>query len=70
MPTKKEKFDVKKGLEELQKIYDWFDKNEDANPQEQLAKIKEAAPLIKQLRAQLKDIENEFIEVKKDLDLE
>lgn len=57
-----------KSLDELQKISDWFTKQEQVNIEEGLTKVKEGAALIKQLKARLSEVENEFIEIQKDLE--
>lgn len=57
-----------KSLDELQKISDWFTKQEQVNIEEGLTKVKEGAVLIKQLKARLSEVENEFTEIQKDLE--
>ena len=55
-------------LKKLQKIVDWFDDQEEVDVEKGLDKVKEGVVLIKTSKKRLKEIENEFEEVKKDLD--
>ena len=59
--------DIQNNLEALVNIADWFDHQEQIDLQKSLAKIKEATSLIKSLKQQLQDTENEFEEIKKEL---
>lgn len=61
------KTSIKQDLEKLEAIAAWFEKEKDIDVEEGLAKVKEGAALVKTLRAELKDVENQFEEVKKDL---
>ena len=54
----------------LEKTVDWFQSREDVDVEEGLKRVKEGAELIKTLKAKLKKVENEFEEIKKDLDVE
>ena len=65
MSTKKQT--IKQSLEKLEAIAAWFEREKDIDVEEGLAKVKEGAVLVKMLRAELKDVENQFEEVKKDL---
>jgi exonuclease VII small subunit len=62
---------AKKGLNEnlksIAKIVDWFESQEDLDIEEGLKKAKEAAVLIKETTKMLKESENEFEEIKKEL---
>lgn len=69
----KEKPDIKNlssNLKQLSKITEWFENQEDIDIEEGLKKVKEAAVLIKASKERLKTIENEFKEIKKEVDLE
>ena len=57
-------------LEKLEKTVGWFQSREDIDVEEGLKRVKEGAGLITILRAKLKKVENEFEEIKKDLDVE
>ena len=68
MATDKEK--IKDSLANLEKIIEWFDKQGEVDVEEGLKKVKDGAVLIKSLKAKLKTVENEFEEIKKDLEKE
>jgi len=51
-------------LEKLNNIAVWFEKQTQVDVEEGLKKVKEAAGLIKSSKSRLKEIENEFIEIK------
>lgn len=55
-------------LKKLADIVNWFDEQKEVDIEIGLAKVKEGAQLIKTSRERLKAIENEFEEIKKDLD--
>ncbi|MBU4274429.1 exodeoxyribonuclease VII small subunit [Patescibacteria group bacterium] len=69
----KEKPDIKNlsdNLKKLSDIADWFDNREDADIEQGLEKVKEAVVLIKASKERLKEIENEFEEIKKEIDID
>ena len=69
----KEKIDPKNlnsNLKKLSEISEWFDNQEEVDVEEGLKKVKEAAELIKISQERLKGIENEFEEIKKEIDIE
>jgi len=66
--NKSEKVDLSKNLEKLSAIADWFDEQDEVDVEEGLIKVKEAAQLIKDSKGRLKEIENEFIEIKKNIE--
>lgn len=55
-------------LKKLTEISDWFDEQESVDVEEGLKKVKVAADLIKKSKQRLKNIENEFEEIKKEID--
>lgn len=57
-------------LKKLEDISAWFDKQEEIDLEAGLLKVKEGAKLIKESRLQLRNIENEFEEIKAELDRE
>ncbi len=57
-------------LKRLSKISDWFTDQEEIDIEEGLKKIKEAVVLIKTSKERLQEIENEFEEIKKEIDPE
>lgn len=69
MPTKQTK-SFKHHLKEIAQILEWFDSQEELDVEQALDKIKEAATLVKSGKNRLGEIENEFKELKKELDQE
>ncbi|MCA9364950.1 MAG: hypothetical protein KC736_03595 [Candidatus Moranbacteria bacterium] len=62
------KVDLTKNLKELQNIVDWFSVQNDVPDLEVgIVKAAEGARLVKESRERLKEIENTFEEIKKDL---
>ena len=59
-----------KNLKQLSEITTWFDNQEEVDIEEGLKKVKQAAILIKISRKRLKSIENEFEEIKKDINID
>lgn len=59
---------LKDSLKKLKGIIAWFDEQEEVDVEAGLEKVKEGAQLIKESRAELKNLENEFEKVKKDLE--
>lgn len=57
-------------LKRLSEITDWFDNQEEVDVEAGLEKVKEAVQLIKTSKERLKEIENEFEEIKKEVDIE
>jgi len=56
-------------LKYLAEINSWFDNQEDPDIEEGLKKVKEAVEIIKISKKQLNNIENEFEEIKKEMDV-
>lgn len=54
-------------MKKLRMITEWFESQEEVDVEKGLEKVKEGADLIKASRARLKELENEFEEVKKKL---
>jgi hypothetical protein len=70
--SKKEKgkeINLSKNLEKLSAIAAWFDNQDEVDVEEGLNKVKEAAGLIKESNSRLAEIENEFEEIKKDIEV-
>ena len=68
----KEKPDVKNlndNLKKLSEIAEWFEGQEEVDIEEGLKKVKEAVALIKASKERLKTVENEFEEIKKEVDI-
>ncbi len=70
MSKKSDKQSLNKNLKKLSEIAEWFDNQEEVDVEEGLQKVKEAATLIKSSKERLKEIENEFEEIKRDIDEE
>jgi exonuclease VII small subunit len=70
MAEEKKSKTLKEDLASLSKITEWFEGQEEIDVEEGLKKVKEAVLLIKASKKKLKDIENEFEEIKKDINLE
>jgi exonuclease VII small subunit len=62
--------DLNKNLSALTEIADWFDEQKEIDVEEGLKKVKAAAGLIKESRARLAQIENEFEVIKKEINEE
>ncbi|MBL7053161.1 MAG: exodeoxyribonuclease VII small subunit [Candidatus Portnoybacteria bacterium] len=62
-----EKNKLKDSLKKIENIINWFDDQEEVDVEAGLEKVKEGVALIKNSKKRLKDIENEFKEVKKGL---
>jgi len=69
----KEKPDIKNlsdNLKKLSKITEWFESQEEVDIEEGLKKVKEAVALIKVSKERLKEVENEFEEIKKEVNID
>ena len=54
-------------LKELEKINAWFDQQQEIDVEQGLEKIRMGLKLVKASRSRLKEIENEFEEIKKEI---
>ena len=70
MAKKEEKNEFKHHLEEIAAILEWFDSQEELDVEAALEKIKKAAELIKASKKRLGEIENEFKEIKAEIEEE
>lgn len=61
------KGDLKENMKELASIVSWFENEEDLDLEKALEQVKLGAELIKESKDKLKDIENQFKEIKKGL---
>lgn len=59
---------ISKLLADLESAIGWFEKQKDIDLEEGLKKVREGAGLIKELKKRLKDVENEFNDLKKELE--
>ena len=64
------KTDLSHDLKRLSEIVDWFEQQQDIDIEKGLEKVKEASILIKGSKKRLTEIENEFEEIKKEIDTE
>jgi len=64
------KVNLSHDLKRLSEIVDWFEQQKDVDVEKGLEKVKEAAILIKGSKKRLAEIENEFEEIKKEIDTE
>jgi hypothetical protein len=60
---------LSKNLKKLEEISEWFDNSKELDVEEGLEKVKEAVVLIKESKERLKLIENEFEEIKKEVEI-
>lgn len=60
------KINLNENLKKLDEISRWFDEAEEIDVEEGLKKVKEAVELISTSKSRLKEIENEFEEIKKE----
>lgn len=66
----KQKEKISSSLNRLRAIVEWFEGQEEVDIEEGLRKVKEGSSLIKDLRTKLKKVENEFEEIRKELETE
>jgi len=64
----KNKEGIGEKLKKLEGIASWFEKQEEVDVEAGLEKVKEAKELIKDLEGSLKEVENEFIEIKGEIE--
>lgn len=62
------KNNLNESLKKLADIVRWFDEQKEVDIEAGLGKVKEGAVLIKSCRERLKEIENEFEEIQKEID--
>jgi exodeoxyribonuclease VII small subunit len=65
MAVDPKQFDFAASIAKLEEINAWF-QNEDLDLDEGLEKLKTGKDLIKKCRARLREVENEFIDIKKE----
>jgi hypothetical protein len=69
-PTADHKPNLKQYIEDIKKISDWFEQQEEIDLEEGLNKIREAGDLIKLSKDRLVEVENEFKEIKEKIEEE
>lgn len=65
-----DKKNLNNNLKRLEEISEWFDNSKEIDVEEGLEKVKEAVVLIKESKERLKQVENEFEEIKKEIESE
>lgn len=63
-----EKINLSESLKKLEEITEWFNNQQEVDVEKGLEKVKEGVKLVKASRERLKAVENEFEDVKKELD--
>jgi exodeoxyribonuclease VII small subunit len=66
--AKQGKESIGQSLSKLEAIVKWLDAQSEVDVEEGLAKVREGAKLVGELRERLKAVENEFSEVKRELE--
>lgn len=59
---------MSESLKKLEEISQWFDEQDEVDVEKGLEKVKEGVKLIKASRERLKEVANEFDDVKKELE--
>jgi len=67
MTPKKSGTNLSESLKKLSQIVSWFESEKELDVEKGLEYVKEGATIIKSSRARLSEIENEFKEIKKDI---
>ncbi|MBD3300657.1 MAG: hypothetical protein GF347_04875 [Candidatus Moranbacteria bacterium] len=65
---KREDVNLKDSLKKLKEVVKWFENQEEIDVEKGLNNVKKGVKLVKQCKKRLGEIENEFKELKKDLD--
>lgn len=65
--AKTTKVNLKESLNKLQEITEWF-KNDDLDLDEGLTKLRKGVEIIKLCKSRVQEIENEFVDIKKELE--
>lgn len=65
-----EKLNLSESLKKLEAITEWFNNQQEVDVEKGLEKVKEGVQLVKASRARLQEVENEFEDVKKELEEE
>jgi len=59
---------ISESLSKLEEIVNWFENQKEVDVEEGLKRVKEGASIIKVLKARLAEVENEFNEIKRELE--
>lgn len=68
--TTKNENNLNSSLSELSEIADWFEQQQEVDVEKGLEKVKRASEIIKASKKRLGDIENQFKEIKAEIDSE
>lgn len=63
-----EKMNLSQSLKKLEEINEWFNSQEEIDVEKGLEKVREGVRLIKDSRTRLAEVENEFEDIKKELE--
>ena len=63
-----EKMNLSESLKKLEQISEWFNSQEEIDVEKGLEKVRQGARLIKDSRTRLAEVENEFEDIKKELE--
>ena len=64
----KDNKNIQNSIKKLEDIVDWFESQEDVDVEAGLKKVKAGSALIKDLKSRLKKVENEFEDIKADIE--
>ena len=64
----KDNKNIQSSIKKLEDIVDWFESQEDVDVEAGLKKVKTGSALIKDLKSRLKKVENEFEDIKADIE--
>ena len=67
MASKKSQTNINETLKKLSQIVSWFENQKDLDIEKGLELVKEGTSLVKASRERLSEIENEFKEIKKEI---
>lgn len=63
-----DKTNLKESLKKLDQIVDWFENQEEVDVEAGLVRVKEGALLVKACKKRLSEIENEFEQIKREVE--
>jgi exonuclease VII small subunit len=63
-----EKQNLSQSLKKLEEITEWFNNQQEVDVEKGLEKVREGVQLVKASRMRLQEVENEFEDVKKELE--
>lgn len=66
--SKEQKQSLSESLKQLEAITHWFETQEEIDVEKALEKVKEGVHLLKESKLRLKEVENDFLTIKQELD--